>query len=74
MSIVEMMYNPRFTGVHSSPKERQLLKCFGKSVTSTLPISIMHGFINYQYQLCMAGFTIRGELSNALIGIDPLLS
>ncbi len=27
MSIVEMMYNPRFTGIHSSPKERQLQKC-----------------------------------------------
>ncbi len=27
LSIVEMMYNPRFTGIHSSPKERQLLKC-----------------------------------------------
>ena len=27
MSIVKMMYNPRFTGIHSSPKERQLAKC-----------------------------------------------
>ncbi len=26
-SIVEIMYNPRFTGIHSSPKERQLPKC-----------------------------------------------
>ncbi len=31
------MYNPRFTGVHSSPKERQLQKCcvsFGKECSS----------------------------------------
>ncbi len=27
MNIVEMMYNPGFTGIHSSPKERQLPKC-----------------------------------------------
>ncbi len=27
LSIVEMMDSPRFTGIHSSPKERQLRKC-----------------------------------------------
>ncbi len=40
---VEMMYNPRFTGIHSSPKERQLPKCcvsFDKECTSPVGLTI----------------------------------
>ncbi len=46
MSIVIMMHNPRFTRIHSSPKETQLQKCcvsFGKDC-SFYPLSTMQAF------------------------------
>ncbi len=39
MSIVEMMYNPRFTAIHSSPKERQLQLLLERSVLGITPLN-----------------------------------
>ncbi len=41
MSIVKMMYNPRFTGIHYSPKEMRLPKScisFGKECIVEYPM------------------------------------